>query len=186
MRGMASYAADIDLHAADRDGRPAPHWAVRAAHLVPLTTLPSALWRLPLALGFSMGLLEPDGAPAHVTGWQSVYVLSLSAITEAAALLTLGLVRPWGERAPAWIPLIGGRRIPPLAVVVPAAIGTVMLALIWGFAFRDFPAMNGLEFTHTGWKVVLIVAYAPLLAWAPLLGAVTYAYYRRRCGDDRP
>ena len=51
-----------------------------------------------------MGALETSGAAVHVTGWESVYVLSLSLITEAVALLTLGLVRPWGERAPAWIP----------------------------------------------------------------------------------
>jgi hypothetical protein len=28
-----------------------------------------------------------------------------------------------------------------------------------------------------------VAAYAPLLAWAPLLAAVTYAYWRRRCRD---
>jgi len=183
MRGMSTYAADIRLRAADRDGRPAPRWAVAAAHLVPLTTLPSALWRLPLVFGFSMGTLEPSGAAVHVTGWESVYVLSLSVITEAAALLTLGLVRPWGERAPEWIPVIGGRRIPPMAVILPAAFGALLLALIWGFAFRDFPGMDELEFSHTGWKVLLVAAYAPLLAWGPLLAAVTYAYYRRRCRD---
>ena len=183
MRCMSTYAAEIHLHAADRDGRLAPRWAVAAAHLVPLTTLPSALWRLPVALGFSMGTLEPSGAAVHVTGWESVYVLLLSVITEAAALLTLGLVRPWGERAPAWIPVIGGRRIPPMAVIVPAALGAVLLALIWGYAFRDFPGMGELEFSATGWKVLLVAAYAPLLAWAPLLAAVTYAYYRRRRRD---
>ena len=183
MRCMSTYAADIHLEAADRDGRPAPRWAVIAAHLVALTTLPAALWRLPLVFGFSMGALEESGAAVHVTGWESVYVLSLSVVSEATALLTLGLVRPWGERAPAWIPVIGGRRIPPMAVIVPAATGAVLLALIWGFAFRDFPAMDGLDFTHAGWKVLLVAAYLPLLAWAPLLAAVTYAYYQRRCRD---
>jgi hypothetical protein len=180
---LSTYAAGLDLQAAGRDGRPAPRWAVAAAHLVALTTLPAALWRLPLAFGFSMGALEPSGAAVHVTGWESVYVLVLSVVSEAAALLTLGLVRPWGERAPGWIPLIGGRRISPMAAIVPASIGAVLLALIWGYAFRDFPGMEGLEFTHVGWKVLLVVAYAPLLGWAPLLAAVTYAYYRRRCRD---
>jgi hypothetical protein len=183
MRGMSTYAHHIPLQASYRDDRPVPRWANTAAHLVAFTTLPSALWRLPLAFGFSMGALEPNGAPVHVTGWESVYVLSLSLVSEAAALLTLGLVRPWGERAPSWFPLIGGRRLRPLAVIVPAAVGAVLLALIWGFAFRDFPDMDQLEFSHTGWKVLLVAAYAPLLAWAPLLAAVTYAYWRRRCRD---
>jgi len=180
---MSTYAARIPLEATHhRDGRPVPRWASRAAHLVALTTLPSALWRLPIAFGFSLGTLE-SGEPVHVTGWESVYVVALSLVTEAAALLTLGLVKPWGERAPQWFPVIRGRRLRPMAVVVPAAIGALLLAFIWGFAFRDFPDMDQLEFSHSGWKVLLIAAYAPLLAWAPLLAAVTYAYWRRRCRD---
>jgi hypothetical protein len=162
--------------------RPVPRWATIAAHLAPLLTLPSALWRLGLVLGFSMGMLE-DGAEVHVSGWLSVYVLSLSVVSEGAAFLTLGLVRPWGERAPAWIPVIGGRRVPPLAAVVPAAIGALLLTAIWLFAFRNFPSMQGLEFAHPAWKVLLVACYLPLLAWGPLLAAVTYGYYRRRCGD---
>jgi hypothetical protein len=182
MQRMTTYAAHIRSEAANRDGRPVPRWATVAAHMVPLVTLPAALWRLPLVFGFSMGTVE-NGAAVHVGGWESLYVLSLSVVSEAAALLTLGLVRPWGERAPDWFPLIGGRRVAPMAAIVPAAIGAVMLALIWGYAFRDFPGMDKLEFSHSGWKVLLIAAYLPLLAWAPLLAAVTYGYYRRRCRD---
>ena len=152
---MSTYAADI-THTTererdtDRDGRPVPRWANRAAHLVPLVTLPAALWRLPLVFGFSMGALETSGAEVHVTGWESLYILSLSLVTEAAALLTLGLVRPWGERAPRWIPFLGGRRLRPMAVIVPAALGALLLTAIWGYAFRDFPGMDQLEFSHTG------------------------------------
>ena len=159
--------------------RPVPRWAVTAAHLVPFTTLPSGLWRVPVAFGFSMGILD-NGAEVHTSGWESVYVLSLSLVLEALALLTLGLVRPWGERVPAWIPGIGGKRIPPKAVVVPAALGAIALALIWGYAFRDFPDPPDMEFSSTGWQVLLVACYAPLVLWAPLLAVVTYAYWRRR------
>jgi hypothetical protein len=151
---------------------------VTAAHLVPLVTLPSALWRLPVAFGFSMG------TDARIdVGWESVYVLGLSVVTEALALLTLGLVRPWGERVPAWIPLIGGRRVPPMAAIVPALLGALMLMAIWGYAFRDMLALPELEFTHEGWHVLLVAAYLPLLLWGPLLAAVTFAYWKRRCRD---
>jgi hypothetical protein len=115
--------------------------------------------------------------------WEPAYIIGLSLVTEAAALLTLGLVRPWGERVPSWVPLLGGRRVPPLAAVVPASIGAVLLALIWAYAFRDFPEFGGIRFTHDGWKVLMIASYLPLLLWAPLLAAVTVAYYRRRCHD---
>ncbi len=167
---------------ADRDGRPAPRWATRAAHLVTFAVLPSSLWRLPLAFGFSMGMME-KGAPVYVGTAESLYIIGLSIASEAAAFLTLGLVRPWGERVPAWIPLIGGRRIPPWPVIVVAALGALSLALIWGFAFRNFPTLPDVEYEHVGWHILLIACYAPLLAWAPLLAAVTYAYYRRRCRD---
>jgi hypothetical protein len=90
-------------------------------------------------------------------------------------------VRPWGERIPAPIPPLGGRRLAPAAVIVPAAIGAVVLQLAWAFAFRDFPTMGDIEFTHRGWHVLLLACYTPLLLWAPLLAAVTYPYYRRRC-----
>jgi hypothetical protein len=148
---------------------PPPRWAVRAAHLVSLVVLPSALWRLGLVLGFSMGATE-NGAPVHVTGGEAVWVLMLSVITEALALLTLGLVRPWGLRFPRTF------------VLSLATFGVISLALIWGYAFRDFPDVAGgsseLGFSDAG-HVVLLACYAPLLLWAPLLAAVTWDYARR-------
>ena len=81
---------------------------------------------------------------------------------------------------PRRFPRIGGRRIPPLAVVIPAALGTVALALIWGYAFRTGISLDGVTFTHPAWHALLIACYLPLTLWAPLLGAVTWAYWRRR------
>ena len=148
---------------------PPSRWAVRAAHLVSLVVLPSALWRLGLVLGFSMGGIE-NGEPVHVTGGEAVWIVSLSVITEGLALLTLGLVKPWGQRFP--------RRF----VLSLATFGVISLALIWGYAFRDFPNVaegsNELGFSDTG-HVVLLACYMPLLLWAPLLAAVTWDYFQR-------
>ncbi|WP_435810845.1 hypothetical protein [Streptomyces rubiginosohelvolus] len=47
-------------------------------------------------------------------------------LTELIAILTIGLVRGWGEVAPAWIPLIGGRRVRPMAVWGPITIALVI------------------------------------------------------------
>jgi len=165
-----------------RDGRTPPRWAVLAAHLVPLVTLPSGLWRIALVAGLPLGL-HVDGAEVTVHGWEAVYIVGLSVVCEALALLTLGLVRPWGERAPSWLPVIGGRRVAPMAATVPAALGAVALAVIWAWAFRDFPDVGQIEFTGASGHLLLVVCYAPLLLWAPLLGAVTVAYYVRRCRD---
>jgi hypothetical protein len=147
-----------------------------AAHLVPLATLPSALWRLPLSFGFPMGIVG-----VHLQWWEPYYFVALSLVTEGAALLTLGLVQPWGERVPRWVPVLGGRRVPPPAAVVPAAAGAVAVQLIWAFAFRNFPEMGDFHFSHDGWRVLMLACYVPLLLWAPLLAAVTVSYYRRRC-----
>jgi hypothetical protein len=155
-----------------------PAWATRCAHLVSLVVLPAGLWRLGIAAGFSMGLHDADNA--GLPGWQSLYIVSLTIITEAFALLTLGLVKPWGERVPRWIPLIGGRHIPPRPVAAVAFAGAAALQLIWTYAFRN-PDMPGLTFTSTGWEVLFFACYLPLLLWAPLLAAVTVAYRRRRC-----
>jgi hypothetical protein len=157
--------------------RPVPAWATVAAHLVSLVVLPSGLWRLAVAAGFDLGMSAHD--TAGLPGWQSISIASLSFITEGVALLTLGLVKPWGERVPRWIPALGGRRIPPRPVVAVAMSGAVALQLIWTFAFRN-PDMPGMTFSSTGWEVLFYACYCPLLLWAPLLAAVTLAYSRRR------
>jgi len=36
-------------------------------------------------------------------------------------------------------------------------------------------------FAGAGWHVLLVACYLPLLLWAPLLAAATWAYWRRRC-----
>jgi hypothetical protein len=156
---------------------------VTAAHLVPLTTLPSGLWRLALGVGIPVGfhgeLAELYAAP----GWITPYVIALSVLAEAAALLTLGLVKPWGEQVPSWVPRLAGRRIPTLAVVVPAALGAAAVTFInWTSAMMWFgPENNGdPDAPHGLAGFVMAAAYAPMLAWGPLLGAVTIAYYRRR------
>jgi len=164
-----------------RDGRPVPRWARVVAHLVPLTTLPSGLWRIAIACGFSLGMLD-HGEPIDVHGWESVYLICLSLTIEGLALLALGLVRPWGERAPRWFPAIAGQRVPPRPVVAAAATGTVLVTLIALMFFVPGDSISDLEGTGAG-RALAVACYLPLLLWGPLLGALTIAYHRRRCRD---
>ncbi|MBL1081176.1 hypothetical protein JK359_04155 [Streptomyces actinomycinicus] len=153
-----------------------PRWAVRAAYAVPLITLPSGLWRIALAAG-----LPVTSEPVR-TGWGVAYVLVLTAVTEGLALLTLGLVQPWGEVVPRWIPVIGGRPVHPLAAVVPALVGASLLfalSLLVGFVQGGNLADGALTDTRAQ-SVLLVVCYTPLLAWAPLLAVSAVAYHRRR------
>ncbi len=152
-----------------------PRWAVVAAHTVPWITLPSGLWRLALVAGLPVAKLA-------VPNWgQGLYIVMLSVVSEALALLTLGLVREWGEVVPGWVPLIGGQRVRPAAAVTAALAGAAGLTLILGWAFYaqiadlgDGPIGNAAQ------QALLLVCYLPLIAWPPLLVAVTVAYHRRR------
>lgn len=162
-----------------------PRWAVVAAYAVPLCLLPSAVWRAQLVMTTELA-----------NGW---FLLVLSGAELSLGLLTLGLVRPWGEALPRWVPLLGGRRIPTRVAVIPATVGAIAVTLLsitmvinrffprWGgkpetieearaLSSFDIPAnadLGGVE----AWVAWL---YAPSLAWGPLLAAVTLAYYRRR------
>lgn len=187
-------------HSARRTDFPAerrpPQWAVRTAHLITLLMLPSGLWRVGVALGLSEGIRVAAGTDASsglVRGWGTVYVLGLTAVSEGVGLLSLGLVRPWGEVFPRWIPHLGGRRVPPAAATAVAAVGAIALMAIWTFATVDFFVLTvfgapgrGFVFASGWWEALLIGCYLPLLLWGPLLLAVTWAYYRRRTGGGRP
>ncbi|MEU0406008.1 hypothetical protein ABZ318_38590 [Streptomyces sp. NPDC006197] len=149
------------------------------AYAVPLTILPAGLWRLPAAFDSGIGIGE------------RAYVVFLSLFSEAVAFTAIGLVARWGEVVPAWVPVLRGRRIPPAAVLVPAALGATALTLLWtvlalttqlmGTTIRgdalpaDFPSEAG------GWEAATFyVCYAPLVLWGPFLAVLTVAYARRR------
>jgi hypothetical protein len=154
--------------------------AVVSAHLIPLVLVPSGAWRLLLGagapMGFEQSVLEAQGFPGRGT----VMVVFLTALTESLALLSLGLVRPWGEVVPGWVPRLRGRRIPAPPVVVAATTGGVLLTAIWTFALRNVFA-GGLDEIHDrGWHTLAVACYLPAILWGPLLLWVTYQYHRRR------
>lgn len=159
---------------------PVPRWAVWAAHAVPLCILPSAVWRA----AYVVTGHDPSDTPL----W---YPLLLSAASMGLGLLTLGLVHSWGEVVPPWVPLLGGRRVPTLAAVVPAVLGATALIAItasvtynW-FTLDAIPVENAVDgdrrpLSERPEAVWVVWAYTPMAAWGPLLLAVAAAYYRRR------
>lgn len=159
---------------------PPPVWARRAAHLVVLTALPSGLWRIALAMGFPAGHTEQGYIDRVGSTSGALYVVALSVLAEGIALLTLGLVRPWGEVVPRWMPLLGGRSVHPLAVVIPASVGVAILFIIWT-PFLFWWMIPDDTMTAMGHTVVGFL-YLPLVAWAPLLAAVTFNYHQRHPG----
>lgn len=157
----------------------APRWARRAAHITALLALPSGVWRVGLALGFPLGHTEQGLRDlVGTSGWGPIQLITISVLCEAAALLTLGLVQRWGVITPRWIPLLSGRIIPRKLVLVAAWTGVAVLTALWT-QFLFWWAMPGDGMTPTG-KLLIGFLYLPLVAWAPLLAAVTFSYQRRR------
>lgn len=157
-----------------------PRWAVIAAHATLLTTLPSGIWRIFAGFGFNLGFTDEFWGP-QMPGWGTVYVIALSVVAEGLAFLTIGLVRPWGERVPSWIPLLGGRAVRPWAAIVPATLGGLALTAMWvQIPIAFFAETPDAEQADGWWAALMALCYVPLIAWGPLLLAVTYAYYRRR------
>ncbi|MDN5855989.1 MAG: hypothetical protein L0K86_24745 [Actinomycetia bacterium] len=160
--------------------RPVPRWAVVAAHAAALTPVLSFLWRLPLMVGVPMGMDDAfmDDMMSHPLWARAAYLIGLGVLAEGLAFLTLGLVRPWGEIVPRWVPALRGRAIPAWAVVTIATSGglfaTLMFTVAGPFAWPG-------NFTHVdAWVVLQTLCYVPLVAWGPLVLAVTWAYWRRR------
>ncbi|MGW0908684.1 hypothetical protein [Streptomyces sp. NPDC002853] len=165
--------------------RPVPRWVTRLAYSLPLLLLPSCLWRLPFAFHFEMGQIQEHGMPPY---WASIpYVLALSVFTEVTAVLSIGLVRRWGEVAPAWLPVIGGKVIRPMAAVVPAILGGLILTLL----FTDIPIGGGrrlglygiidtVDYTNGAWQTLATVCVAPTALWGPIIITLAVAYCRRR------
>jgi hypothetical protein len=156
--------------------------------------LPSSVWRIaactfhaPIVRGDVVSDVTSSGVPG-VPLW--LYVILLSIVSELLAFTAVGLISTWGEVFPRWVPVLRGRRVPPLGAVVPAALGAAVLTLLWtwmavsmslGLRIDGRPQAATAPVSFGDWKgLVAVAAYAPLLLWGPLLGAVTISYWRRR------
>ena len=164
--------------AAARWGR----WGVFFAVIAPLAYATTRLaWVVGIPLGISQSLLR------QVRSEMLGAALGLASVAIGGAILTVGLVRPWGEVFPRWMPILRGRRVPPALAIVPASFVAVLV----------FAAGLGItrDVLRDGLPAVDWLAHAPGLLW-PFwglgLGAATVAYhYRRRgrcsrCGRGAP
>jgi hypothetical protein len=171
---------------ADTEVAPPPRWAVWCAWAVPLTILPSAIWRV--------SLLFREGDPLHALATGGWYLLFLSALSLGLGLLTLGLVQSWGTRLPCWLPGLGGRVVPVRVATLAACLGAtaVMAIEIYGYVNAIFDLFHPKPSLRIGPVVpqaepglAVDLLYFPMNAWGPLLIAVAINYYRRRTEPGR-
>lgn len=104
--------------------------------------------------------------------------------------LTLGLIRPWGERFPRWMPRLAGRPVPVAVAVVPGL-------LVAGIVTASAPGML-VELSLTGNGVgvgvdsvatrVLAALVFPFWLWGPVLALAVWGYagHRRDASDRAP
>lgn len=152
-------------------------WAVFAAWGAFLSTVPSALWRILMIVGLLPGtakLREFELAGDRVAGYVDVF--ALSGVQLVAGFLSIGLVRPWGER-------LRGRRVPLAPVLVLATLGG--FAVTWLFTLSPtVQFLSGLRPDSglvTGIPLMIMVAcYVPILLWGPLELVATAGYWKRR------
>jgi hypothetical protein len=165
----------------ERCGRPgadwtrpevAKRWGFWATIVAVACPLPYGLlrmtWLLPNPIG--LGTENLDAEPGiKLSG------LGLGLIALASAVATLGLIRPWGEVWPRWIPYLAGRAVPMKAVVIPGfAAATLLLVgtpslipLVWT------PDSGILE--NLGHLLIF-----PFPLWGTAVALATAAYYYRR------
>jgi len=124
-------------------------------------------WLTPWPL-FGGDAIEQFGTSALITG------LMLGAAMLIGGALTLGLILPWGERFPRWVPGVGGRPVPVPLAVVPATIAAVLFTAtgVETLLMLATPQSysSGLDID---WAIAL---FLPFWLWGPLLGLATWAY----------
>lgn len=168
-----------------------PRWARVAAATVTASVMPASIWRIGYEIQATItGHAEAGRGQVPVWLPMLAYVIILSIASEALAFTAYGLIAPWGEVFPRWIPGLRGRRVPTPAAVVPAALGACVLTALWTAAaiqaarerdLRGRPMTpDNVLYPHSWQGILTIVCYAPLLLWGPLLGALTIAYWKRR------
>lgn len=180
------------LHLTGTVGAPVPRWAAIAGWASLLLPLPSILWRLVMLAGADVGLLGAETYRGSAEG--IVYVLALEAVQVIVAFLCLGLIRPWGEVVPHWIPVVGSRTIPRLLPTVIGGIGlavlwpvilnlVVRLSLTWAGIIDGWTPDIGMS---AGERALLLASYIPFFVWPFAITVAVAGYWVRRSPRRTP
>ncbi|WP_369139013.1 hypothetical protein [Modestobacter versicolor] len=167
-------------------GRPAARWTEPAAALrwgrlatwaAVAGPLPYALLRLTWLTPWPLGM--PEGGDLEPA--MRLFGLGLGFAALGGAVLTAGLVRPWGEVWPGWVPVLRGRPVPvAFPVVAGGLVATVLLASTPGMVALAVGEVR--DGDPMGWAMLLVF---PTLPWGLALAAAVTGYALRRRGTCR-
>jgi hypothetical protein len=150
----------------------ARRWGFWATIVAALCPMPYALlrmtWLLPNPIGFDADELTAEPGI-------KLFGLGLGLIALTSGIVTLGLIRPWGEVWPRWIPFVAGRPVPIKAAVIPGAVAATLLLV--GSA-----SLIGLLWSPDAStaKNILYLLIFPFPLWGASLAVATAAYHYRR------
>ena len=162
--------------AADRHR--AATWGRRAVVVAVLIPGFYAATRYAWALGIPLGVSDAFLAEGATNGmWLAGAALATVALVGAG--LTIGLVRPWGERFPGWLPIAGGHSVPVALAVVPALLVAVVVTSA-GVMFVRLIAFGTSPFGPGDWGALAPEVLWPI--WGAALGTAALSYHYRRRG----
>jgi hypothetical protein len=169
---MVCAQALSGLSAMDR----ATAWVVRHRRAL---TIVAATGPLPYAL-FRLTWLTPwpQLGSADMDMSTRIWGLALSSGAWLGFFLTLGLIRPWGEVFPRWMPGLAGRRVPITAAAVPG--GLIAVTLI----FSAIPMLLLGRGHSVGDQILGAIAF-PCWYWGPALALAVWGYVAYRLQSER-
>ncbi|MFD6446796.1 hypothetical protein ACFWEJ_16945 [Promicromonospora sp. NPDC060204] len=150
-------------------------WVVRHRRAI---TIVAATGPLPYAL-VRLSWLTPwpqfgEGLDLSTRIWG----LTLSSGAWLGVFLTIGLIRPWGEVFPRWMPGLAGRRVPIAAAAVPGGL----IAATVTFTAVPMLIMFGEQSLAQGvWGAIIF----PCWYWGPALALAVWGYVAHRVEADR-
>jgi hypothetical protein len=156
-------------------------YAVAVAIAVPVLYAATRwAWALGIPLGVTDEFLREEARDSPDI-WLAGALLATVAV--AGALLTLGLVRRFGEVYPRWFPFLRGRPVRPRVAIVPGSLVALLvfnagIHAIRAELFGYYP--DGASLGEPNWGATAPGLLWPL--WGAALGAAVLAYHLRRRG----
>jgi hypothetical protein len=135
-------------------------------------------------IGFPGQLKDPE------EGYMASYIAGVMIMF--CGFVLIALVKPWGRMLPMWVPLIGGRKIHRLIILIPTLLCTAFLIahgvsgiitkalLLAGVITIDFPGWIVLDVQSlVMWDLLF---YEPWFLFLGIMSSLTAAHYAQASG----
>lgn len=151
-----------------------------------VAALPTALWRIPLAMGATLGTPDAWREAQSIPGEGTWYLVLLSVMQLAAIGCMLFLTVEPKRVTPRWLPA-RLRRLVPKVVGGTGVAGTLALALLVTMSIIAWDKVDPFAGTaYDAWAWLCAVCYLLAVLWPPLLGAASAGYLRRHRHGSSP